>query len=114
VERTFPIYDHGESQVSDQEFSIAEFTAHLQSVASKVDAALQVSQAGTDLCLVTHPGSGSQVWVKAVQDGEKFAVLKTRTDAPKPAHMDGINAIGEGFLKEILTNYVKSVGHPGQ
>jgi len=98
--------------VSDKEFSIVEFTAHLQALASKIDAALQVSQAGADLCLVTHPGSGSQVYVKAVQDGEKFAVMKTRIDAPKPAHMDGINAIGEGFLKEVLTNYVKSVGHP--
>lgn len=98
--------------MSDKEFSIVEFTAYLQTLASKIDAALQVSQAGTDLCLVTHPGSRSQVWVKAVQDGEKFAVIKTRTDAAKPAHMDGINAIGEGFLKEVLTNYVKSVGHP--
>jgi hypothetical protein len=94
-----------------KQFSLEEFTARVTGVARRVDPALQVRQAGHDLLVVAHPGSGDVVWVKAMDEGEKFAVFKTRADAPKPAHLDAINPIGEGFLADVLRNYVREVGH---
>jgi hypothetical protein len=98
--------------VSKNQFSIAEFTARVERVAGRVDPVLRVSQAGPDMVLVTYPGLSKHVWVKAADEGEKFVVLKTRTDAPRPAHMGEIGAVGEGFLAEILGNYVAEVGNP--
>ncbi|AGY57505.1 hypothetical protein [Gloeobacter kilaueensis] len=98
--------------MSDKPFSIAEFTARVEQVARRVDPVLRVSQAGDTVVLVSYPGLGSHVWVAAADDGEKFAVLKTRNDAPRPAHMGSISPVGEGFLAEILRNYVAEVGHP--
>ncbi len=98
--------------MSDKEFSIEEFTARVEGVARKVDPVLIVSQAGPELLLVKYPGLGNQIWIKAAEEGEKFAVLKTRATAAKPAQMDSLNPVGEGFLAEIFRNYVAEVGHP--
>lgn len=92
-------------------FSLEEFSTRVATVAHKVDPALQVAQAGADLLLVSHPGSGDQIWVKAMDSGEKFSVLKTRNGSARPAQLAEITPVGEGFLGEILGNYVREIGH---
>lgn len=93
-------------------FDFQIFMAAIQRVARQVDPVLQVTQAGEDMCLVQYPGLGDQVWVKAAAEGEKFRVYKNRHSDPKPIHLDRISPVGEGFLSEILRNYVSEVGRP--
>jgi hypothetical protein len=93
-------------------FDIANFVAKVASVAKRISPLLSVSQASEDTCLVQFPGLANQVWVKAAEEGEKFRVIKNKHKDPRPTNLGQISPVGEGFLGEVLKNYIAEVGHP--
>lgn len=98
--------------MSSDTFSFVEFEAKVVEIARRTSPLLVVSQAEWDTCLIKFPGLSNQVWVKAAQDGTKFRVSKANNKNPIPAQLAQIAATGEGFLAEVLRNYIAEVGRP--